>query len=368
MRTHINKVIQLFPFLLLIFFSACKNQTSENGNQSFEWAIESPENSGIDEKILNSLVGKIKDSTLYGVDAIILVKNKKIVFEKYFNGFEADSLHNVTSVGKSITSALVGISIEKGYIKNKNEQIIQHFREDYKIENLSLEKENIQIHHLLTMSAGWDCDDWDENSVGNTMHFPNVPDDFAFTLNLPMIKPNGEDFSYCSGGANLLGEIIRRKSQLGLKDFANKYLFNKIGVTENEWFIAPKTTPYEFAGGGNLLKPRDLARFGLLYLNDGIWEGEQIIPKDWISESTSRQIETSEDGDYGYFWWVKEYNYNNKILKGFEASGNGGNKLVVIPEHNIVIILTGSAYGSEYVEGEQAKKIIEDFLLPSLIE
>jgi CubicO group peptidase (beta-lactamase class C family) len=165
---------------------------------------------------------------------------------------------------------------------------------------------------------------------------------------------------------NLLGEIIRKQSQLSLKDFADKYLFDKIGVMENKWFVTPVPPHYEFAGGGNFLKPRDLARFGLLYLNNGVWQGEQVIPEDWISESTSKQIATKEDGDYGYFWWIEDYNYKNKIVKGFEASGNGGNKIIVIPELDIVIILTGSAYGSEYVEGEQAKKIIENFVLASI--
>ncbi|WP_084166315.1 serine hydrolase domain-containing protein [Anditalea andensis] len=166
-----------------------------------------------------------------------------MAFEKYFNGLTVDSLHNVTSVGKSITSALVGIAIEKGYISNKNEPIAPYFKKDYAIEKLSTEKEDIQIYHLLTMSAGWDCDDWNENSLGNTMHFPDAPDDFAFTLDLPMIKPNGEYFSYCSGGANLLGEIIRRQSKLSLQDFGDKYLFNPIGVSQNEWFVTPKSTP-----------------------------------------------------------------------------------------------------------------------------
>jgi CubicO group peptidase (beta-lactamase class C family) len=351
---------------MLIFFGACKKQALENEFQSFEWEMEPLERSGLDEKVLSALVDNIKDSTFYGVDAILFVKNRKIVFEEYFNGFTADSLHNVASVGKSITSALVGIAIEKGYIASKNESITDYFTQDYSIELLSPEKEKVQIHHLLTMSAGWDCDDWDENSAGNTMRFPADPDDFAFTLNLPIIQPNGENFSYCSGGANLLGEIIRRQSQLSLKDFADKYLFRKIGAMENEWFITPTAPSYEFAGGGNVLKPRDLARFGLLYLNNGVWQGEQIIPEDWITESTSKQITTEEDGDYGYFWWIKDYNYKNKTVKGFEASGNGGNKIVVISELDVVIVLTGSAYGDEYVEGEQAKKIIEDFLLTSL--
>ncbi|KEO75219.1 serine hydrolase domain-containing protein [Anditalea andensis] len=366
MKTHITSDIILF--LILVAFSSCRGQATENEGHSFEWEFESPEASNVNKILLNELAQNIQDSILYGVDGVIMVRDSKIVFEEYFNGFTADSLHNVASVGKSITSALVGIAIEKGFIQSKHEPVLSFFKEDYDIQNLNSEKEGIQIHHLLTMTAGWDCDDWDEGSIGNTMHFPDVPDDFAFTLNLPMIKPNGQNFSYCSGGANLLGEIIRRKSQISLQDFGDEYLFNKIGVLENEWFVTPISTPYEFSGGGNILKPRDLARFGLLYLNNGVWQGEQIISKDWISESTSKQIATTEDGDYGYFWWIKDYNYQDKTVRGFEASGNGGNKIVVIPNLNVVIILTGSAYGSEYVEGEQAKKIIEEFVLASIRE
>lgn len=366
MTTQKNKAINLSLLFLLICFGACKQKTTEKKNLPFTWQIEPPEKLGLDKNILNEFVENIKDSTLYGVDALLIVKNGKIAFEEYFNGFTADSLHDVTSVGKSITSALVGIAIENGHIASKGEPVVDYFKQDYNIEQLSPEKEKIQIHHVLTMTAGWACDDWDEKSPGNTMHFPDVPDDFAFTLNLPMINPNGKEFSYCSGGANLLGEIIRRQSQMSLKDFADKYLFDKIGVMENKWFVVPKPPHYEFAGGGNALKPRDLARFGLLYLHNGVWQGEQIIPKDWISESTSRQIETNEDGDYGYLWWIKEYSHKNKTVKGFEASGNGGNKIVVIPELDTVIILTGSAYGSEYVEGEQAKKIMEDFVMAAI--
>ncbi|MBC9795092.1 serine hydrolase domain-containing protein [Sinomicrobium weinanense] len=359
-----NKVINLGLFFLLILVGACKQKRIES-IPAFTWKTESPEKLGLDKNVLNKFIADIKDSTLYGVDALVVVKNGKIAFEEYFNGSTADSLHDVTSVGKSITSALVGIAIEKRYITGKNEPVTGYFK-DYKIKEQSPEKEKIRIRHLLTMTAGWACDDWDAGSPGNTMHFPDVPDDFAFTLNLPMIRANGEVFSYCSGGANLLGEIIRRRSGVSLKGFADKYLFHNIGIMKNEWFVVPKPPHYEFAGGGNVLRPRDLARFGLLYLNKGEWQGKQIIPKDWIRESTSKQIETNEDGDYGYLWWIKDYRYKNKTVKGFEASGNGGNKIVVIPELDIVMILTGSAYGSEYVEGEQARKIIEDYVIASI--
>ncbi|MEP1954952.1 MAG: serine hydrolase domain-containing protein [Algoriphagus sp.] len=139
-------------------------------------------------------------------------KRGKIIFEEYFNGYTSDSLHDIRSAGKSITLALIGIAIEEGYVTSESQTIIDDFKADYGMEHLSSEKEKIQIKHLLTMSAGWACDDWDEDSPGNTMHFPGLPDDFGFILHLPMVRSNGETFSYCSGGANLLGEIIRRKS------------------------------------------------------------------------------------------------------------------------------------------------------------
>lgn len=357
--------IPLNLLFFIFFFSSCNQNSSDNKNNDFKWEFETLESLTTNKNLLEDFKAKIQDSTLYGVDALVIVKDEKIVFEEYFNGYTADSLHDIRSAGKSITSALVGIAIKKDFIASDEETIIENFKPDYSIDHLSPEKEQIQIKHLLTMSAGWDCDDWNENSLGNTMHLPGLPDDFGFILNLPMIKSNGESFSYCSGGANLLGEIIRRKSQMSLKDFANKYLINRIGITNNEWFIAPDPQNYEFSGGGNFLRPRDLARFGLLYLNGGQWQGEQVIPKEWIRKSTEKQIETGDDGDYGYLWWIKKYRFKNRVVNGFEASGNGGNKITVVPELNMVIILTGSAYGSEYVEGEQAKTIIEDYVLAS---
>lgn len=333
-------------------------------NKKFDWQTRSPRESNLKAELLESLVEKIKDSTFHSVDAILLVKDKSIVLEKYFNGFTKDSLHNTASVGKSIISALIGISIENGLIPGLEASIVSYFSDTYQIKNFDDGKRSITVKDLLTMSSGLDCNDWDENSPGNTKNFVEAKDDFALTLNLPMIRKNGEKFAYCSGGANLLGEIIRRQSGKSLQKYADSVLFRKIGVRENKWFIVPKPPYYEFAGGGNFLKPRDMARFGLLYANKGKWNGKQIISEKWIEESTSKQIEVpDENGDYGYFWWIKEYQYNGKKTLGFEASGNGGNKITVAPELDLVFVLTGSGYGSEYVEGEQARIIFENYIL-----
>lgn len=329
-------------------------------NKSFEWESVPPEDVNLNNKYLLKLIKEIKDSTFYSIDGILVIRNGKIALEEYFNGFTKDSFHNTTSVGKSVTSALTGIAIERGLIPDKKAKMVDFFNEQYRIENLSNQKHQIEVEHLLTMSSGLACDDWDENSPGNTMHFPDVPDDFAFTLNLPMINMPGKRFAYCSGGANLLGEIIRKKSGQSLKDFADEHLFNKIGIQENEWFLVPKPPYYEFSGGGNFLKPRDMARFGLLYLNKGMWQGEQILLRKWVEESTTKQIQTPEDG---YLWWIKEFKYEDKVVSAFEASGNGGNKITAIPELDIVIILTGSGYGSEYIEGEQAHTIMEKYII-----
>lgn len=359
-KGSIYKILSISVVFFLI--SSCRSE-----GENFTWKTKLPGELNIDASPLDKLVERIKDSTFHSVDGIILVKNETIVFEEYFNAFTKDSLHNTASVGKSITSALIGIAIENGLIPGLKSTVMDYFTDTYQVEHLNQEKKNITIEHFLTMSSGLACDDWDENSPGNTKHFVDAKDDFALTLNLPVVNKNGERFSYCSGGANLLGEIIRKQSGQSLKEYADMQLFNKIGVSENKWFIVPKPPHNEFSGGGNILKPRDMAKFGLLYANKGKWNESQIIPLEWVEKSTSKQIDVpGEQDDYGYFWWIKEYRYKEGKVKGFEASGNGGNKITVIPELDLVFVLTGSGYGSEYVEGEQAKNIFENYILKSI--
>lgn len=335
-------------------------------SESFEWQTVQPEEVGLESQYLRKLVQHIKDSNIYSVDGIVVVKNGKIALEEYFNGFTKDSLHNVTSVGKSLTSALTGIAINQGLILDKRIRLTDCLNEAYDIQNLTSQKQQIEIQHILTMSSGLACDDWDETSPGNEQKFQYVPNVFAYVLNLPMLRDPGEKFAYCTGGANLLGEIIRKKSGKSLKDYADESLFRRIGVEENEWFIVPNPAGKEYSGGGNLLKPRDMARFGLLYLNMGRWQNEQIVPREWVEESTKKQIKTPDGESYGYFWWIKEFKHGDKVISAFEASGNGGNKITVIPELDLVIVLTGSGYGSVFVEGEQAHAIMEKYIIASV--
>ncbi|MBP2830853.1 serine hydrolase [Aquimarina sp. U1-2] len=359
-----NQIIRYAFSLLMLYFLLV---SCDPYKKEFKWQVESPKNLHLDTELLNKLIKKVKDSSFHAIDAILLIKDEKIVLEEYFNGYTKDSMHNTASVGKSITSALVGIAIQQGLIPSLETTVMDYFTDSYRIRDLNTEKKNITIYHFLTMTSGLACDDWDEDSPGNTKHFVTAKDDFALTLNLPMVSKNGKRFAYCSGGANLLGEIIRKASGKSLKEYADTVLFNKIGVYENEWFIVPKPPHNEFAGGGNYLKPRDMAKFGLLYKNKGKWEGEQIIPEKWIEESTSTQIEVpNESAAYGYFWWVKEYTYKERKIPGFEASGNGGNKIIVLPKLDLVFILTGSGYGNEYIEGEQARIIFENYILKSV--
>lgn len=217
------------------------------------------------------------------------------------------------------------------------------------------------------MSSGLACNDWDETSPGNEQQLPDVPNVFAYVLNLPMVNNPGEEFAYCTGGANLLGEvIIRKKSGQSLKDYADERLFRKIGIEENEWFVIPNPAGHEYSGGSNKLKLRDMARFGFLYLNKGKWQNEQIIPAEWVEASTKEQIQTPDGGSYGYFWWIKEFKYGDKIISAFEGSGNGGNKITVIPELDMVIVLTGRGYGSEFIEGKQAHTMMEEYIVAAV--
>ena len=198
--------------VVFAFFACSERKATSFQSRRFEWKTVQAENVGLYSQYLGELIQGIKDSTFYAVDGIVVVKNGKIALEEYFNGFTKDSLHNVASVGKSLTSALTGIAIKQGLLAGKKGKLVDCLKEAYAIQDLSIQKQQIEIQHILTMSSGLACDDWDEASPGSERHFPDVPNVFAYVLNLAMVNSPGEKFAYCTGGANLLGEVIRKKS------------------------------------------------------------------------------------------------------------------------------------------------------------
>ncbi|MEN2768894.1 serine hydrolase domain-containing protein [Ornithinibacillus xuwenensis] len=331
-----------------------------------DWQVKDPSNLKMDSRKLADLESVIQ-SDYSNINGIVLVKNGFIAYERYFNGHRAASMHHVASVTKSILSALIGIAINKGFIKHVNQKVLEFFPE-YVSDSDQRQKEAITIRHLLTMTAPYPFNDWQEPLDQLCMQ----PDWITYTLD--MLGENGTigDFKYSTAGAHLLSAIITRSTGKSAREFANEYLFKPIGMNEipdfemesygfedlfgeniKGWVKDPHN--HNTGGWGLTLTTRDMARFGHLYLNNGLWEHNQVIPKSWIIESTA-----NNPNHYGYLWWI----YEDAFISAYAAIGDGGNMICCIPEKDFVI-----AIASEFMINPPDRwQLIKEHIIPAVFD
>jgi CubicO group peptidase (beta-lactamase class C family) len=330
------------------------------------WQGITPATMSLDTKKLLGLETTLK-SEYSNINGIIVVRNGYIVFEKYFNGFGPMDPHHITSVTKSILSALIGIAINKGYIESTDQKVLDFFPE-YIPTTDNPQKHEVTLRHLLTMTAPYSFEDWHEP-------FDKLcasQDWIKYTLD--MLGENGSigAFKYSSAGAHLLSAILTRSTGKAAREFANEHLFAPIGM---------KTIPaYEMkafgyddlfgkklkgwahdpagnstGGWGLKLAPQDMARFGLLYLNNGTWNNNQIIPEEWIKASIALN-----SNKYGYLWWL----FKEKDVFAYAAMGDGGNIICCIPEKNMVV-----AIASEFMMNPRDRwTLIKEHIIPTVKE
>ncbi len=289
----------------------------------------------------------------YGeVHSVLIVKDGKLVFEEYLSGqsfggdfteFNRDTMHNLASVTKSFTSTLIGIAIDQDYIKDVNESAYVFFPEFDSLR--TPDKDKITIKHLLTMTSGLE---WDESTYPYSDKRNDIvqlffqSDPIKYILSKSVEIPPGERFLYNGGGTNLLGEIVRKATGLRVEEFAESALFSPLGITDYWWKMLPNDVTY--VSGDLKLRPRDMAKFGSLFLQKGVWRGKQIISAAWVEEATKSHISIPEAGSYGYQWWIKEYKVGNTAFRSYAALGWGGQIIKVIPDANMVIIFTAGNY------------------------
>jgi CubicO group peptidase (beta-lactamase class C family) len=328
-----------------------------------EWQAVDPASVGFNIEKLSAIEPKIK-SEYSNINGIIVVRNGFIAYEKYFNSNGPDNAHHVTSVTKSILSALIGIAIDAGYIKDVDQKVLEFFPE-YAPEADEKQKREITIRHLLTMTAPYPFADWNEPLDQLCMQ----PDWVKYTLDMLGQQGSVGAFKYCTAGAHLLSVIITRSTGQSAREFANERLFKPIGMKEipdyemksfefedlfgervKGWVEDP--TGHSTGGWGLTLNPRDMARFGYLYLNCGLWNDNQIISRQWIAESTA-----INPNNYGYLWWLRE----EDGLFTYSAVGDGGNIICCIPEKDLVV-----AIASEFIiDPKDQWSLIKEYILPN---
>jgi CubicO group peptidase (beta-lactamase class C family) len=313
----------------------------------------------LDTSLLTMMMKKIIAGVYPNVHSILIIKDRKLVFEEYFYEYTRDSLQELRSATKSFISALAGIAIDKGYIKSTNEKVLSYFPE-YTFKNMSPLKEKITIQNMLANASGLDCDISNEKSEGNETRMDYSDDWVKFTLDLPMIDTPGGKGMYCSGNPITVGRIIEKATKQPLPAFAKKVLFDPLNIYHFKWNFKPdKSNAEDYCQ--LYLTPREMAAFGLLYLNHGKRENKQIVPASWVKESFEKHS-VVEGVNYGYLWWLKYLDADGGVrYYGKAAQGNGGQKIYVFPEQNMVVVITGGNYNTQSPSDE----LIAKYILPS---
>jgi CubicO group peptidase (beta-lactamase class C family) len=310
---------------------------------------------GLDSVLLAQMMRKIVDGSYPNVHSVLIIKDGKLVFEEYFYEYTKDSLHELRSATKSFISALTGIAIDKKFIPNEKQTVLPYFPE-YSFNHPSDAKSRITIENLLTNQSGLDCDVSNDKSEGNETKLSNSNDWVKFTLDLPMVDTPGGKGMYCSGNPVTLGRIIEKQTNQALPVFAQKKLFSPMGITSFKWHFKPDITSAE-TFCQLYLRPRDLGKFGLLYLNKGNWNGKQLISANWVKQSLMKHS-VVQNVDYGYLWWIKYLDADGTRYYGKAAQGNGGQKIYIWEALNMVTIVTGGNYNSQSPSDELIRKYI----------
>lgn len=295
---------------------------------------------------------------------MVVIKDNKLVVEEYFNTYWRETIHDIRSAGKSVTSLLLGIAIDKGLVKSTEQSIYDFFPSSKFTQPKTDGHRNIKIKHLLAMSSGLSADDDDGNSPGGTANWLTEDHWVNFASSLPMIFEPGQKFVYNDICPMLVGAIIEETSGKKLSDFAKVNLFSPLGIQEHYWYTAPNGSTGPM---GNLyLSTLDFAKIGQLVLNKGLWQGQKIVSSAWINEMSKNQLHLDDvfANAYGYFWWRTTRDINGKKYDCIYASGNGGNLLFLVPSENLVVSLISSAYGQGY--GHRRSRNIFEYVLKSL--
>src|SRR5713101_221281 len=313
----------------------------------------------IDRGALCRMTDRLAASSYANVHAVLVVRGGKLVFERYLRGsdeipgriygrrvenvtFDADTLHNMKSVSKSVASLALGIAIDRGLIRSVNEPIFSFFPELPDLR--SPEKDQIQLLHVLTMSMGLE---WveatpatgDYNNDEARMHMAWDP--CRYVLGRSVTAAAGQEFFYNTGALTLVSAIIRKATGRPLDEFARATLFEPMGITGVEWIRVKGDTD---AGGGLRLRARDMAKIGQLVFAGGRWNDRQIVSKAWIETSTAPKLKGTDDQLYGYLWWLGRSRLDGREIHWIGALGRGGQSIRIVPELDLVVVVTAGYY------------------------
>lgn len=322
----------LLFFVVLCFSPECRPQ--ESYWPTNEWRTSSPEAQGIDSTTLADAFDYIRQHQL-PIHSLLVVRNGYVVLDAYFYPYERGVRHDVASVTKSVISTLIGVAVAQRKLHDVHQPLLSFFP-DVPVANLGSIKEKITIEDLLTMTSGLDCQ-FQPGEI-TLKQMKESADWVQFMLDRASVNERGKQFEYCSGGMHLLSGILSRTSGSNALEFAHRKLFGPLGITDATWPSDPQSVTH---GWGDLqLQPRDMAKIGYLWLREGRWEDQQLVPADYMRAATSIHSRSGWGEDYGYGFWI----YPQVAGGLFEANGRGGQRISVSLSKNIVVVMTGGGF------------------------
>lgn len=327
----------------------------------------------LDQGLLKKLEEGIRGDEFERVTSVLLSIDGELVYEKYFSGADRKTMHNTRSATKTVASMLIGIAIDRGHLPGVDAKVFNYFK-DHRVAHPDPRKQNITVEDLLTMSSLLECDDDNRHSRGNEERMYLIEDWVGFFLDLPIkgfppwVTPPekssfGRSFAYCTAGVTTLGAVIEKATGKQVEDFAREALFAPLGIGEVEWPYSPLGLAQ--TGGGARMTSRDFVKLGSLYLQGGRWDGRQVISKQWVEVSTADHVRANDTETYGYLWWKRAFTVGERKYPAYFMTGNGGNKVVVVPSAGLVAVITATLYNTRGMH-QQSARILTDYLLAAL--
>jgi len=351
--TSVITVASFFIFTLFIFILSTTVGFGSDGIPASGWTVSSPEVQGMDSEKLNDMLVETL-AKKYHIDSLTIIRNGNMVLDVYFYPFKKGVRHIIHSCTKSITSAAFGIAVDKGYIKDLDQPVYQIFPER-KIAGLDDAKKAITLKHLLTMTSGLQTDDSYIYRWRGLNAMVQADDWVQFVLDRPMADPPGTRFEYSNCVTFLLSAIIQKATSMNTFEFIQKYLFGPLEISDVKWETSPAGISVGY--GDMSLRPHDMAKIGWLYLNNGRWGDQQLVPEKWVADSTRKHISATLFDGYGYQWWVTPGKY-------YAAVGYNGQFIFVVPAKNMVVVFTSDLDQADFFIPE---KLLKRYVIPAVV-
>jgi CubicO group peptidase (beta-lactamase class C family) len=320
---------------------------------------------GFQDAPLRAMVDSIIANQITHTQSVLIARKGRLVYEKYFDGFDAAIPHDMRSASKSISSALIGIAMDQGVLHDTSQKLFDLLPQHYRYaEKSDIRKADISIGNLLTMSSGLDAIDFgiDRKSAASEDMYQPTPDWVKTIVEAPMINQPGSHANYSSANPFLLGVVLDAQLKQPLASFMDDNLFAPLGIdtylVQNDCFGKP------YFGGGMLLRSRDMLKFGLLYAQNGRWKDRQVISLQWVASSFKKYLVLEnhpEKNEYGFLWWHYAYQIGDKTIRSIEARGAGGQYIFIIPDDELVVVITSANFRNGRVW--QPEKIMENYIL-----